>query len=442
MGKCPFQGVRKFFGNKSVDHSAWLRAAQEQQVSLQVQHDRTLVQQMKMISLTEEEIKFAKSLSKLVETNIQEIVAVFYQTVLDVEQLRTIIENNSTVERLKKTLQHHLIEMFSGQIDEEFLGKRRRVAEVHVRLGVEPKWYIGAFQNLQDALIDVICEHLPNIKDQRKAVSTITKLLTFEQQVVLEAYEHENLRQQEMRYEQAKQELKDKILHISEELAALTVQTNVSVESLVESSQQVGVSVQQTAKQTLGTQRLAQDGQLRLHELNNRMQTIDSSLVTMEGVIQKLIRSANQIQDVVKWVQTIASQTSLLSLNSAIEAARAGEQGLGFAVVATEVRKLSEQTEVSALQIAELANHSNAYTQDVIQSLQQVKQLVASGQEEFLQANASFSNILQSMDLSQAEVQQMESQIQELVSVIEEIGSATNKVATSADVLNVAAKEA
>jgi methyl-accepting chemotaxis protein len=60
--------------------------------------------------------------------------------------------------------------------------------------------------------------------------------------------------------------------------------------------------------------------------------------------IGRLEGSGSEIGDVVKFIDTVADQTSLLALNATIEAARAGEAGKGFAVVADEVKGLARQT--------------------------------------------------------------------------------------------------
>lgn len=68
--------------------------------------------------------------------------------------------------------------------------------------------------------------------------------------------------------------------------------------------------------------------------------------------------ASNQIANIIKTIEDIASETNLLSLNASIEAARAGDAGRGFAVVADEIRKLAEESSVAAQNTTKLIGNA------------------------------------------------------------------------------------
>src|SRR5690625_508115 len=94
-----------------------------------------------------------------VEDNIETSVNEFDSNFERSSHLNSIIYVHSSVERLKITLHSHIIEMFSGVIDEAFIQQRIKIAEAHVKIGLEPKWYMCAFQDLHNSMMDLIEVH-------------------------------------------------------------------------------------------------------------------------------------------------------------------------------------------------------------------------------------------------------------------------------------------
>lgn len=73
--------------------------------------------------------------------------------------------------------------------------------------------------------------------------------------------------------------------------------------------------------------------------------------------ILRLSEQTNQISNITSLVSDLAGQTNMLALNAAVEAVRAGENGKGFSVIATEIRKLADQSKTSAQKISTLVGN-------------------------------------------------------------------------------------
>ncbi|WNS42794.1 globin-coupled sensor protein [Paenibacillus sp. MMS20-IR301] len=394
-------------------------------------HDE-LNEQMRMIDLTEEDLRLLRLMKPVVEQEIDYITDQFYNTVLGVNKLEAIILEHSSIERLKKTLREHIIEIFDGNVNEEYIAKRLRIANIHKRIGLEPKWYLSAFQNLQNVFIAVIYNEAHRDVERVKLVRTVTKLLNLEQQLVLEAYEKENIREKEEQYLLVKNELKAKIAEFSGELIDLSIDTNAAVEQLVASSNEVNNTFQRTASSALETQGKAREGRGQLDSLSGQIDLIYNSTNAMEQSVNELSRSSRQIQKIVAAVQDIADQTKILSLNATIEAARAGEHGRGFSVVAQEVSRLAEDTKNTVIRIGELTLQSSSLTSQVVGEIHKVQELTESGKHQSLETSRLFSDIVDSMQSSTQRIVTVEEEIKVLIQTIEGIGSATAQTAASA----------
>ena len=142
---------------------------------------------------------------------------------------------------------------------------------------------------------------------------------------------------------------------------------------------------------------VAEDGEKTVDRTVKQMGLIQNSVSQSDHSIQMLQEQTKEIGQFLTVITDIANQTNLLALNAAIEAARAGEAGKGFAVVAEEVRKLAEQSNASAQQIAELVNEIQKQTGESVSTM---KHVIEDVQEGIIMTNETkdiFHRISQSM---------------------------------------------
>lgn len=144
-----------------------------------------------------------------------------------------------------------------------------------------------------------------------------------------------------------------------------------AVEEMASATAEIASHAQHTLEAVGEATSKASEGSQLVESNRQSIDTLAGSVEQTSQVIGELHEHAQSINDILTAIQTIAEQTNLLALNAAIEAARAGEQGRGFAVVADEVRNLSQRTQSSTEQIQSTITTLLSITDRAVSMMQQ-----------------------------------------------------------------------
>lgn len=200
-----------------------------------------------------------------------------------------------------------------------------------------------------------------------------------------------------------------------------TTASAAAIDQMAANAEQIAANAQAAAGSSAHSVQQAEQGKLSLNHSIEQMGKIEQTTTAVADVVTKLGNRSREIGQIVDTISGIAGQTNLLALNAAIEAARAGEQGRGFAVVAEEVRKLAEQSQEAAKQIAALIGEIQTDTEKAVTDMQTGTAEVRQGVESVNASGQAFQVILQSIEQVSVQIGEIAQAVSQMVGNITEV---------------------
>ncbi|SIN81893.1 methyl-accepting chemotaxis protein [Salinivibrio sp. ES.052] len=181
----------------------------------------------------------------------------------------------------------------------------------------------------------------------------------------------------------------DDINHQQQEVTMVAT----AVTELASATQEIASHAEHTANTAQESTASTNNGRTVVENTKQSITRLSDELKQASTIVAELDKHSQEISTVLSTIQGIAEQTNLLALNAAIEAARAGEQGRGFAVVADEVRILSQRTHASTEEIKSTIETLQTTTASAVSTMESSSTLAEGSVSDVDKATAALSDI-------------------------------------------------
>ena len=146
-------------------------------------------ERLAFLGLEAADLALLRELRPLFEKHADRLVEAFYRHLLSFPATRRFLRDPEVTRRLLGSQRSYLLSLAGPEIDESYVEGRRRIGEAHERIGLDLRWYLGAYGLYLQLLRPLIEEHsLDDPERAGRAVGALTKLLIFDAQIALETY--------------------------------------------------------------------------------------------------------------------------------------------------------------------------------------------------------------------------------------------------------------
>ncbi|WP_056801896.1 globin-coupled sensor protein [Bosea sp. Root381] len=331
-----------------------------------------------------------------VATRLPAILDELYEHILTFPAVARLFPSPAIVARARQMQIAHWALITTGAFDDSYVRSVRRVGEVHCRLGLEPRWYIGGYNFIVARLITVATRdrklrHLANPHRQRQVAAAFSQAAMLDMDLALSVYLEaarrnrcETLEGLAANFERAVASVVRSLTGAANDLHSLALSL---ADSSSETMHRADAALTRSLDATANIEAVASATDQLTESLTGVSERIaSSSRISTRAVkeaqhineqVSELTQSVDRIGGIVDVIREIAGGTKLLALNATIEAARAGQTSRGFSVVASEIKTLAVQTAEATAEIDSQIGAIREATRNVAAAVGGIRQTIA-----------------------------------------------------------------
>ncbi|CAO3458532.1 methyl-accepting chemotaxis protein [Azospirillum largimobile] len=396
--------------------------------------------------LEAEERGLLASMGRLIDRSLPDLSERFYAHLSRWPETRKLLDAHGDLTRLKRQQADHWRLMFQDAGSPAHEARCRAAGEAHLRIGLEPSWYIGAYGVVLSDLLALVQGALRwRPATARRAVAAVARAVSFDMDRTLAGYGLSTagtaggagcgrplgdfaaalmdrtidvamaINESAVANAQMVGQLRA-VDHESQGIAAATEETVTGIQEIWARSRDVAALAGEARSVTA-------DGGHTVQQAVARMEQIATAVDGAATRVGELSVASERIAEIVSTIEAIAKQTNLLALNATIEAARAGEAGKGFAVVASEVKNLSNQTARATEDIRLRIDALKAEMGAIVASMEDGTRAVAAGQQAIREVSERMADIGD-------HIGRTEQRMSDIASILTQQSAAANQVAS------------